>query len=160
MKWIRHTVMLFAAWAAGPGLHAQTARPWEVVELTFEARSRVCELLCGRFAGSEHSAGPGDLFGNKRAGSGDAVCSLAMFWDGGNTWKARFSRRLPANALVHRFAKGFTVGQMFFAGNNGLLNRTYDSPNLEQIRKVEEMTFTPTARGSRCGFIPGGVGNA
>ena len=28
---------------------------------------------------------------------------------------------------------------MFFAGNNGLLNRTHDSPNLEQIRKVEEM---------------------
>ena len=49
--------------------------------------------------------------------------------------------------LVHRFAKGFTVGQMFFAGNNGLLNRTYDSPNLEQIRKVEEMIAYANGKG-------------
>lgn len=38
MKWTPSAVMLLAAWAAWPALQAQTAHPWEVVELTFEAR--------------------------------------------------------------------------------------------------------------------------
>ena len=45
-----------------------------------------------------------------------------------------------------RAAKGFTVGQVFFSPN-GLLNRAYDSPNLEQIRKVEAMIAYANSKG-------------
>jgi hypothetical protein len=46
-----------------------------------------------------------------------------------------------------RAAKGFTVGQIFFAGNDGLLNKTYDSPDLEQIRHVERLISYANQKG-------------
>ena len=45
-----------------------------------------------------------------------------------------------------RAVKGFTVGQVFFSPN-GLLSRTYDSPNLEGIRKVEAMIAYANSKG-------------
>jgi hypothetical protein len=49
------------------------------------------------------------------------------------------SLRRKCRYAGHAYPVPHQVGQIFFAGNNRLLNRTYNSPNLEQIRKVEEM---------------------
>lgn len=46
-----------------------------------------------------------------------------------------------------RAAKGFTVGQIFFTGNDGLLNRTYDLPDVEQIRRVEQFIAYANSKG-------------
>lgn len=46
-----------------------------------------------------------------------------------------------------RARKGFTVGQMFFAGNHGLLAEGYNSPELDQIHNVEQMIRYANSRG-------------
>jgi len=38
MKRILISGLILSTWAAGPALCAQTTHPWEVVEITFEAR--------------------------------------------------------------------------------------------------------------------------
>ncbi|HLF34768.1 MAG TPA: DUF4038 domain-containing protein, partial [Cyclobacteriaceae bacterium] len=48
------------------------------------------------------------------------------------------------NLVDTRAAQGFTIGQLFFPGNGwgssaSMLDRTYDHPDLEHIRKIEEM---------------------
>ncbi len=69
----------------------------------------------------------------------------------GDTWWNWTKRGIQFSSFQKladdRSAKGFTVGQVFFAGNSGLLNRTCDSPNLEQIRKVEEMIAYANGKG-------------
>jgi hypothetical protein len=46
-----------------------------------------------------------------------------------------------------RAAKGFTIGQIFFAGNYSLLDETQDHPDLEQIRKVEQFIAYANGKG-------------
>jgi hypothetical protein len=46
-----------------------------------------------------------------------------------------------------RAAKGFTVGQIFFGGNGGLLDNTYSIPDLDQIRKVERFIAYANSKG-------------
>ena len=199
---------------------AQPAHPWQPVEITLEASG---EYSSPYVEGLPDRAAP-LVQATFRGASGAARglrYTLAGFWDGGKTWKIRFSpaaagdwdwstasadngldgkrgritcldwteaekqanparsgfvrvARTGDGAGRHfeysdgtpflwvgdtwwnwskkgiqfqtfqkladdRSAKGFTVGQLFFAGNDGLLDRTYDLPNLEQIRRVEEM---------------------
>ena len=46
-----------------------------------------------------------------------------------------------------RARKGFSVGQLFFPGNGGLLDRSFTQPDLEQIRKVEEFIRYANSKG-------------
>ena len=56
------------------------------------------------------------------------------------------SGTIPSDGADDRAAKGFTVGQVFFSPN-GLLNRSYDSPDLEEIRNAEAMIAYANKRG-------------
>ncbi len=82
----------------------------------------------------------------------------------GDTWWNWSKRGIKLDSFQRladdRAEKGFTVGQIFFAGNDGLLNRTYDLPNVEQIRNVEQFIAYANSRESPSGFIPGGAGSA
>ena len=72
-----------------------------------------------------------------------------FLWNGETWWnwtKRGIRFRSFQKLADDRSAKGFTVGQVFFSPN-GLLNRTYDSPNLEQIRKAEEMIAYANSKG-------------
>jgi len=63
-------------------------------------------------------------------------------------WSKRGIRLSTFQKLADdRAAKGFTLGQLFFAGNSGLLDRTFNAPDLEQIRKVEEMILYANSKG-------------
>lgn len=203
-------------------------RTWEIVEVTLPASS---DYTNAYVQGFPDGAAPlaRATFAGKSGPAQNHSYTTALFWDGGNTWKARFAppasgqwawsttssdaelngrngefsvvdwteAEKEANATrrgfvrVHRdgdrvgryfehadstpflwvgdtwwnwtkrgiqfssfqkladdrAAKGFTVGQLFFAGNSGLLNRDFDLPNLEQIRKVEEMIAYANSKG-------------
>lgn len=60
----------------------------------------------------------------------------------GDTWWAWSKKGIYFTSFEKladdRAAKGFSVGQLYFAGD-WLLSKTRDEPDLEQIRKVEEM---------------------
>ncbi len=228
MKWKRIAVKFLAAWTAGFAVQAQATHPWEVVEMTFEARREYSNAYMDGLPDRGTPLAQATFTGTSGAARGMRH-TLALFWDGGKAWKVRFAppaagewtwstasadpgfdaaagriqveewteAEKQANPARHGFirvrqnepragryfeyadgtpflwigdtwwnwtkrgiqftsfkkladdrsAKGFTVGQIFFAGNNGLLNRTYDSPNLEQIRKVEEMIAYANSKG-------------
>lgn len=46
-----------------------------------------------------------------------------------------------------RAAKGFSIGQIYFSGNNGLLNIAREMPDLEQIRRVEQFIAYANSKG-------------
>lgn len=46
-----------------------------------------------------------------------------------------------------RAAKGFSIGQIYFPGNSGLLDVRREAPNLEQIRKVEQFIAYANSKG-------------
>jgi len=65
-----------------------------------------------------------------------------------DTWWDWTNRRITFGSFKKladtRAAQGYNIGQLFFAGNgwgrgSSLLDRTFQNPGLEQIRKVEEM---------------------
>jgi hypothetical protein len=228
MKTLRIPLIILAACAIGPVVCAQTTHPWDVVEITLEARGEYANSYVDGLPDRSLALAQATFTGTSGAARGMRY-TLAGFWDGGKTWKARFAppaagewawsttskdpgldaatgqiqvmdwteaekqanparrgfiRVCQKGARAGRYfeyadgtpflwigdtwwnwtkrgihfssfqkladdrsAKGFTVGQMFFAGNSGLLNRTYDSPNLEQIRKVEEMIAYANLKG-------------
>ena len=90
MKWMRIAVIFLTVCSTGPAVYAQTTHPWEVVEMTFEAhreytnsyveslRDRSAPLARATFRGTSGAAR-------------EMRYTLAMFWDGGKTWKARFA---------------------------------------------------------------------
>ncbi|MCC7174944.1 MAG: DUF4038 domain-containing protein [Bryobacterales bacterium] len=213
-------VLFLAVLGSPPLLTAQNARPWEVVELSFEAArdysNPYVEGLPDRGAPLVRA-----VFTGESGAARGMRYTLAGFWDGARTWRIRFAppaagewawstvsadsglnarkggfscreweetdkianptRRgfvkvaqgggRPGRHFEYsdgapflwvgdtwwnwskrgiqfrtfqrladdRSAKGFTVGQIFFAGNDGLLDKTYDMPNLERIRAVEQM---------------------
>lgn len=78
-----------------------------------------------------------------------------MLWLGDTwwNWTKRGIRFESFQRLADdRAAKGFTVGQLFFAGNgwgrpSSLLDRTYANPDLEHIRSVERMIRYANSKG-------------
>lgn len=220
--------MLWAAWALRPALRAQTVHPWEVVELTFEARGAYTKPYTDGLPDRSAPLAQATFTGTAGAARGTRM-AVPIFWDGGTTWRIRFAppaagdwtwvtaspdpgldaatgeirvaewteAEKQANSARRGFirvsqkgpragryfeyadgtpflwvgdtwwnwskrgialssfqkladdraAKGFTVGQLFFAGNGGLLDRTFDAPNLEQIRRVEEMIAYANRKG-------------
>lgn len=219
---------LLTAWAVAPALHAQTVHPWEVVELTFEARREYANPYVNGLPDRSAPMAQTTFTGTRGAARGLRY-TVPMFWDGGQTWKTRFappaagewtwstasadpgleaatgslqveewteadkqanparrgfvrvSRGGPRAGRYFEYAdgtpflwvgdtwwnwtkpgiefasfqkladdrsaKGFTVGQLFFAGNSGLLERTYDAPRLDQIRQVEAMIAYANRKG-------------
>ena len=90
MKWMRNVLMLLAAWAAWTALHAQNAHPWEVVEITFEARREYANCYVAGLPDRSAPLAQATFTGTSGAAR-ELRYTLAMFWDGGNTWKARFA---------------------------------------------------------------------
>ena len=84
MKWIPIPVILLAAWAAGSAVYAQATHPWEVVEMTFEARreytNSYVEGLPDRSAPLARAT-----FRGTSGAAREMRYTLAMFWDGGKT---------------------------------------------------------------------------
>ena len=73
-----------------------------------------------------------------------------FLWIGDTWWN--WSKRgilLPTFQKLadDRAAKGFTVGQLYLAGNGGLLDRSFDHPDLEQLRRVEEFVAYANSKG-------------
>jgi hypothetical protein len=211
-----------------PSIRAQSKHPWEVVEITLEARDRYANAYVEGLPDGGAPLCQATFTGTSGAATGMRH-TVATFWDGNQTWKVRFAPPVagewtwstsskdpglnmatgkiqvtewseaekadnPArhgfirvsatgNRAGHYFeygdgtpflwvgdtwwnwtkrgilfssfqkladdraAKGFTVGQLFFAGNDGLLNRSFDSPNLDQIRNVEAMIAYANGKG-------------
>jgi hypothetical protein len=78
-----------------------------------------------------------------------------MFWLG-DTWWNWTKRGIPFARVQHlvdtRAAQGFNVGQLFFAGSgwgrdSALLDRTYQLPDLEHLRHVEQMISYANSQG-------------
>lgn len=220
MNWTRLAAILLAAWAVAPASGTPSLHPWEVAELTFEARREYANAYVEGLPDRSTPLAQVTFTGTSGAAQGMRY-RVAMFWDGGRTWKVRFAPPAAGewtwttasadpgldavNGMLEveewseadkqanparrgfvqvcrqgpragryfeyadgtpflwvgdtwwnwtkpgiefssfqkladdRAAKGFTVGQLFFAGNSGLLGRGYDTPNLEQIRAVEAM---------------------
>ena len=74
----------------------------------------------------------------------------------GDTWWNWTKRNIRFESFQKladdRAAKGFNVGQLFFAGNGwgrdaSLLDRTYRAPDLEHIRRVEKMIAYANSKG-------------
>ncbi len=223
----RMAVLVVATLAFGLAVRAQPTHPWEVVEIPLEASGELTNAYVQGLPDRSAPLAQVTFLGTSGAAR-DMRYTLAAFWDGGKTWKARFAPPAPgewswsnaskdpglaagsgnikvtewteaekqANPARRGFirvsqkgpragryfeyadgtpflwigdtwwnwtkrgilsssfqkladdraAKGFTVGQVFFSPN-GLLNRTYDSPNLEQIRKVEAMFAYANSKG-------------
>lgn len=73
-----------------------------------------------------------------------------FLWIGDTWWNwAKKGIRLQTfqRLVDDRAAKGFSVGQIFFGGNGGLLDDTYSVPELEQIRRVEEFVSYANSQG-------------
>ena len=212
----RMAVLVVGTLAFGLAVRAQPAHPWEVVEIALEASGEHPNAYVQGLPDRNAPLAQVTFTGTSGAAR-DMRYTLAAFWDGGKTWKARFAPPAPgewswssaskdpglaaatgkikvaewtegekqANPARRGFirvsqkgpragryfeyadgtpflwigdtwwnwtkrgiqfssfqkladdraVKGFTVGQVFFSPN-GLLNRTYDSPDLEQIRKA------------------------
>ncbi len=90
MKWKQIALMLLAAWAAGPVVYAQTTHPWEVVEMPFEARREYSNSYVDGLPNRGAHLAQATFTGTSGAARGMRF-TLAMFWDGGKTWKARFA---------------------------------------------------------------------
>ncbi len=88
--------------------------------------------------------------GSQRAGRYFEYADGTPFLWIGDTWWNWTKRGIQFSSFQRladdRAAKGFTVGQLFFSPN-GLLNRNFDTPNLEQIRKVEQMIAYANSKG-------------
>ena len=216
------------AWAVWPAMCAQATHPWDVVEIALESQRAFTNAYVEGLPDRSAPLAQVTFTGTSGAAR-ERRCVLAMFWDGGQTWKVRFApptagewtwstaSRDPGLAGAEgklqiadwteaekeanparrgfirvsqqgdragryfeyedgtpflwvgdtwwnwtkpgidfssfqrladdRSSKGFTIGQLFFAGNDGLLNRSHDSPNLEQVRKVEEMLAYANRKG-------------
>ena len=106
-------------------------------------------LECVAWSEPEKQANPARRGFIQVARSGERAGRYFEYADGtpflwiGDTWWNWTKRGIRLETFQKladdRAAKGFTVGQVFFAGNDGLLNRTYDMPDVEQIRRVERM---------------------
>ena len=91
------------------------------------------------------------------ASSGERAGRYFVYEDGtpflwvGDTWwdwtKKGIHLSTFQKLVDDRAKKGFTVGQLFFAGNRGLLKNNHDSPELDQIHRVEEMIRYANSRG-------------
>ncbi|MBI4874905.1 MAG: DUF4038 domain-containing protein [Acidobacteria bacterium] len=69
----------------------------------------------------------------------------------GDTWWAWGSKKKVLlssfqKMVDDRAAKGFTVGQIYFVGNDAL-GKTFDHPDLDQVRKVEQMVACANSKG-------------
>ncbi len=73
-----------------------------------------------------------------------------------DTWWDWTNRRITfesfKNLVDTRSSQGFSIGQLFFAGNgwgreSSLLDESFQKPDLEQIRKVEKMIAYANSRG-------------
>jgi len=114
-------------------------------------------LECAAWSEAEKQANPARRGFIRVAASGPRPGRHFEYADGtpflwiGDTWWNWSKRGIRFESFQKladdRAAKGFTVGQIFFAGNDGLLNRTYDSPDLEQIRNVERFIAYANQKG-------------
>ena len=82
--------MLLAAWAAGLAVYAQTTHPWEVVEMTFEARRDYTNSYVDSSPDRSVSLARATFRGTSGAAR-EMRYTLPIFCDGGKTWKARFA---------------------------------------------------------------------
>ena len=116
----------------------------------------------GKFQAAEWSEGDKQANPARRgfvrvANTGERAGRYFEYSDGtpflwvGDTWWNWSKRGIKFESFQRladdRAVKGFTVGQIFFAGNDGLLNRTYDLPNVEQIRGVEQFIAYANSKG-------------
>src|SRR5208337_4625956 len=101
----RMAIVVVATLAFGFAVRAQPTHPWEVVEITLEASG---EHTNAYVEGLPDRAAPQAqvTFTGTSGAARDMRFTLAAFWDGSKTWKARFAPPAPGEWSWSSASKG------------------------------------------------------
>lgn len=155
-------VVLNAFWDGGKVWKVRFAPPapgrwqWSAVSADQQINGRTGVIEVVDWTEAEKQANPARRGFVRVAGSGARAGRYFEYADGtpflwvGDTWWNWTKKGIRFSSFQKladdRAAKGFTIGQLHFAGN-GLLNRTLDMPDLSQIRKVEDIIAYANSKG-------------
>lgn len=145
------------AWKVRFAAPAPGAWSWETLSKDPGLNGAKGTLECSAWTEDEKQANPARRGFVRVAAAGPRAGRYFEYADGtpflwiGDTWWNWSKRGIKFETFQKladdRAAKGFTVGQIFFAGNDGLLNKTYDLPDVEQIRNVERFIAYANQKG-------------